>query len=141
MTDVFDLPTGSVAPHDWLCKRCRLYITDKVTLNNVLQSDTSCPDDIIRKRAEILKSAADRVKQHGIVFTKDLISKFKNYLSQYQNISQDGEVKLVRAFVYYQCTSLTHCSFSIYSPKSRKNGIAYYDSSVFSEQSLCLSNI
>ena len=74
VAQAFELPAESTTPYQWICKYCRLYLTDKHTLTNVLQADVNSSDELTKKRAEIIQNAIEKVKEHGIAFTKDLVT-------------------------------------------------------------------
>ena len=133
ITEAFGLSEGSLKVHDWVCKHCRLYLTDKTRLCNVLEADTTSTDHITRKRAEIVKEGIEKIRHQGISFTSDIINEFKASVPDDQEHSTKG---LVKAFSYYLHVAMKKHSFSVYTPGTKRFGQAYFDKNIFTEKSV-----
>ena len=78
---LFSLPAGTVSILEWICVKCRLCSTDAEKLQKRIEEDTNSNDSPISTRATLIKGAIHKIQTEGIVFTKDILQEYRQYLA------------------------------------------------------------
>jgi hypothetical protein len=132
---LFSLPAGTVSILGWICVRCRLCSTDAEKLQKRIEEDTNSNDSPISTRATLIKGAIHKIQTKGIVFTKDTLQEYRQYLAAQADINIQ---RLLNTFTKYMETIVKKYSFTTYAPQntSGKYGRVIYNDKVFNPESI-----
>lgn len=120
----FSLSNESIKYFDWICNRCRLFLTDS--------------DPITAQKARQLKRAVETLNSEGIVFAANEVSTFRSYLVTLQTINPATIPKIVYVFGRYmeKMIGIQSQKFQSYSPSNKKRGKVYCNNTIFNPLSI-----
>ena len=135
MCTLFSLPAGTVSILGCVCIRCRLCSTDAEKLRKRIEDDANSNDSPISTRARLIRGAINKIQTEGIIFTKDVVQEYRQYLAAQADINMQ---RLLNTFTKYMDTILKKYSFTIYAPQntSGKYGRVIYNDKVFNPKSI-----
>lgn len=131
------IPSESAGFFDWMCNRCRLFVSDSIMFTGTILSDQSSPDPVTAQKAFQINNALEKLRKEGLVFASHEIAQFKSFL---RSVQTDATVipRMATVFSNYleRVISKQSLSFHSYCPDAKKYGRVYYNDKIFNPLSI-----
>ena len=132
----FAIPSESVGFFDWICNRCRLFVSDSIMFSSTILSDQSSPDPVTAQKALQINNALEKTRKEGIIFASHEIAEYKSFLHSLQT---DTSVipRMATVFSkYLERVISKQLHFLSYFPDAKKYGRVYYNDKIFNPLSI-----